>query len=258
MKGFKFNTWYLIIGLALILVSCRSKKSVIAPPTVNTTIIDSGTTVTAESLLQPFQKNWTFFSAKIDFEFTQNGSNTKANAHIRMYKDSLIWISAGMGLFRIMINNDSMVILDKLNTNYRVFDKQSLSQVIDVPLNVTQIQNLLMGQPAFALKLYQLAFTPDSNLNILYHQVKFDTKHSIQRSVMTMDSTRINDNLTTNYASAVYSSYSVVDEHNLPLKIELSATGNKPIKIILEYSDADYTTELTFPFTIPNSYEKVK
>lgn len=258
MKGTKLNTWLLALSFILVLAACRPKKLIVAPKTVDTLNIDSGMAVSAESLLAPIQKDWKYFSSKVDFEFSQDGNTNNANAHVRMYKDSLIWISAGFGFIRIMINNDSMVVLDKLNTNYRVYDKKEVAELIETPLNVTQIQNLLLGQPAFALKLYSLNFLKDSNVQILYHQEKFDTEHVISKSTLTLDSTRIDDNLTMNYASALYSSYTEVDGHNFPLKTEIFASGKKPIRLKLSYSEPDFTTELTFPFTIPSTYEKVK
>ncbi len=245
------------IGL-LTFAACKPKKQIIAPPVVKTTQLDSGVNLTAETFIGPTLKDWTYFSAKINIKFTQNGSTTPVEAHLRMYKDSLIWISAGYGLYRILINNDSMVIMDKINTSYTVYDKASLAELMDAPLTVSQIQNILLGQPAFALKFYQITFAKDSSFQIDYIQEKFVTSHAFNKQVMTIDSTRIDDNLTTNYANAIYSSYSVIDSHNLPYTVKLFATSKNPISMEIEYSEPDFTTALTFPFTIPASYDKKK
>ncbi len=255
---FRINKYLLFGVFFLSLAACKPKKQIIAPSEVVISKIDSGTTLNAESLISPNLKDWTYFSAKIDLNFSQNGSSTKADAHIRMYKDSLIWMTAGFGLYRILINNDSMVIMDKLNTSYTVYDKAALTQLLDAPLSVSQLQNILLGQPAYALKLYQLTFLKDSNIFIDYKQEKFITSHTYNKQFMTIDSTRIDDNSSSNYAHAIYSTYSVIDGHNLPTKVQLFATAKQPVSLEIDYSDADFTTALTFPFTIPSSYDRKK
>lgn len=252
------NKWLALALLMMTAAACRPKKNIVAPPVVVVAKSDTASMMTADRLVGPTLKNWKYFQAKMDIEFTQNGSTTKVDAHIRMYKDSLIWISAGFGLYRIMINNDSMVILDKLNTSYTVYDKKTLTELLNTPLNVSQLQNILLGQPAYALKLYELKFYKDSNFSILYNQEKFLTAHTFNRQVMTIDSSRIDDNLTTNYAVAHYESYSVVDGYNMPLKVKLNATSKNPINLNIDFSDPDFTTELTFPFNIPSSYDRKK
>lgn len=259
MKSTKINKWHFVLLAITLITACKPKKTLVAPRQFDLVALDSlDSNSRAQFLLGPHIKDWTYFSAKIDFEFTQDNNNTKSNAHVRMYKDSIVWISAGMGLIRIMINNDSMVILDKLNNNYRVYDKKALDTLLEVPLQVGQLQNLLMGQPAYALKLYQLSFLPDSSIQIRYKQDKFVTRHMIQRSALTIDSTRIDATANSNYANALYTSYSVIDEYNFPHKISFFSTGNKPIHLDISYSDPDFTTVLTFPFAIPSNYEKVK
>lgn len=255
-----------IILLAILLFglnACKPKKSLIEPPKVSGFPIDStGEALTAEKLMSPVLKDWTYFSSKIEIEYAQNSQNIKATAHVRMYRDSLIWITAGMfGMegFRILINEDSVIVLDRLKKSYQIRKVSDLGNIGDSALSITQIQNLIIARPAYALNLYKLTFLPDSNVNLDYTQEKFSTSHTIKKSDLTIDSTRIDDRLTKNYASALYQSYTVVDGHNIPLKNTLTATnGNSIVSIKLDLSEVDFTTELTYPCTIPASYEKAK
>jgi len=245
----------LVIGLG----ACRSKKTVVAPPVVIQN--DTAAIQTAESMLSSTLNNWTYFSSKVELEFIQNGNSTKASAHIRMYKDSLIWVSAGMfGVegYRILINKDSMVILNKLGRSYQVMSNQKLAGLSDAPLSVTQIQNLLLGKPVFSLKFYQLMFGKDSALSIKYPQEKFTTSHYYKKAFMTVDSTTINDKSKSSFLAS-YRNYSVVDGINFPVNNDINANnGSNALQLKLEHSDIDFTTQVTFPFTIPASYEKTK
>jgi len=255
------NKIAVLILLTLTFTACRSKKTVTAAPSPVVLKQDTAAIATAESMLSSTLNQWTYFSSKVELDFTQNGNTTKASAHIRMYKDSLIWISAGMfGVegYRILINKDSMVILNKLGRSYQVLSNKSLAGLSDAPLSVSQIQNLLLGKPVFALKFYQLIFGKDSALSITYPQDKFVTSHYYKKTFYTVDSTAIKDKANSRFV-AKYNDYSLVDGINFPIKNEISAKStNNDVVLKLEHSEADFTTTLTFPFTIPASYEKTK
>lgn len=253
-------TLFSVSALIILFSACRPKKSVVAPPVV-VMKTDTASIMTAESMLGNTLNQWTWFSSKVELEFEQNGNTTKASAHIRMYKDSLIWVSAGMfGVegYRILINKDSMVILNKLGRSYQVMSNQSLAGLSDAPLSVTQIQNLLLGKPVFALKFYKLIFGKDSALSIQYPQQKFTTSHYYKKAFLTVDSTSIKNQSSSNFV-ANYSNYSVIDGINFPINNDISARSvNNSLRLKLEHSEVDFTTEVNFPFTIPASYEKTK
>lgn len=243
--------------------ACKARKKNKSTPPVVKTIEDTTAVVTAESLLSGTIKNWTYFSAKIDVEFRYDGDKkVNPNASIRMYKDSLIWISGGMfGIeaFRMLINRDSMVILNKLEKTYTIYKNTALHGISDIPLTVSQIQNLILGNPVYALKLYEIIRRNDQNVSIGCNQENFKTTHNFRKDFLTIDTTAIKDNKTPNFAEARYSEYTVVNTHNFPMYTFITATNGKKIYMLeLKYSDPDFEEILTFPFTIPASYEKTK
>lgn len=253
-----------ILGIIFIVVSgvfssCRSKRKIQTPPAV-TTKADSSASNTAESLLNQSLKDWTYFSSKINLDFNNSENKVNASAHIRMYKDSLIWISAGMfGIegMRILITKDSIAIMDKLKSKVTILKNGDLGSFSDIPLSVTQIQNLILARPVYALSLYKIISNDSVKLKIEYSHPKFTAGHCYNKSFLTIDSTLVKDKTTPNYAKASYSGFQVVEGHNFPYKTEVIVTGGKNnSEIKLEHSDVDFTTVLTFPFKIPSSYEK--
>lgn len=245
----------------LLAIGCKSRKVVTAPPKVEKR--DTAITVaSAEDILSFTLKDWKYFSAKINVDFKSGDNSNNATVHVRMLKDSLVWLSAGLvGIegARILINKDSMVLLDKMNRRYKVFHKDQMTQVLDVPLSVDQIQNLILARPIYALKLYQIAVNNETKLDILYNQDHYATSHSYQKSVYTIDTTAIRDRTSRNYATASYTKYSVIDGFNFPLSAEIKASnGVSMVQIKMDFEDVDFIKELTFPFAIPASYEKAK
>lgn len=252
---------YIVISIAF-LQACKSRKESVLPPVVEYNKDSAEKTVTASSLLNGTLSDWTYFSSKVEVEMIDKGNTINATAHIRMYRDSLIWISAGMfGIegYRMLITKDSIVVLDKLHKNYSVVKRADFGNVTSVPLSVTQIQNLILARPVYALNLYEIAKNDSLNLQIFFNQDKFKTNHHYARQYLTIDSTTVKDNSTGNSAKAQYSEYSVIEGKNFPIKNHITAFSDKQnFDINLQHSDVDFSTQLTFPFNIPSSYEKIK
>ena len=70
------------------------------------------------------------FSAKIKVDYQNSkGNQPNITAYVRILKDSLIWISGyatvfNIEAFRVLINKDSVFVLDKINkeVQYRSID----------------------------------------------------------------------------------------------------------------------------------------
>lgn len=264
MKGPSMNRLFLLIPLLALTVSaCKSRKNRVETPVVVNPGTDSITKMaSAQDLLGFTMKDWTYFSSKIDVDFKNGDDSKNVTVNIRMLKDSLVWLSAGLfGLegARVLINKDSMVILNKLNRNYMVYKNEAIAGFSDVPLTVTQIQNLILAKPVYALNLYQVLVNNNTALGIEYKQDKFITTHRYQKQFYTIDTTTVNDRTSMNYAMARYQEYAVIDGHNFPYKTFITAsTGNKLVSIDMKFEDADFHSALTFPFSIPSSYEKIR
>jgi hypothetical protein len=247
--------------LAICLMACKARKMAgpaIVKPNVDSTVKQA----TAQDLLGFTLKDWRYFSARIDIEY-QNGDNKQNfEAKIHMLKDSLVWISAGLfGIegARVLVNTDSMVVLNRLNKNYSVYKNESVSGFSDVPLTVGQIQNLIIGQPAYALNLYKIMSNTDANISIAYKQEKFTTSHHYRKQFYTIDTTSIQDKTSRNYAMATYQDYTSVNNHNFPLSSYINASNqDKLIHISMKFKDVDFESPVSFSFNIPGSYERTK
>ena len=82
-----------------------------------------------------------------------DGKKENANAILRMYKDSVIWIAV-TGLFgieglRAYITKDSIRIINKLDKIYTGRSVAYVQEVSGLPLNLHSLQELLIGNPVF-------------------------------------------------------------------------------------------------------------
>src|SRR5215216_6405944 len=152
-----------VILTIITMASCRSTKNIqtaIAKKDTVETKMPEAKVDTAQLAREVVLKlksnriNFKTFSAKIDVDY--RGGDDKhydVNANMRMYKDSLIWVSVnavfGIEAMRMLITKDSVFLLDKLNKSYLVRSVDYLQEVSSLPLTLSTLQNLLMGNPVF-------------------------------------------------------------------------------------------------------------
>ena len=124
-----------LVSLIYLLGSCRATKKiqsaivkkdsvVVAIPPINNGREDSIAFI--KENFNQIQKNridFTTFSAKMDVDYDDpDGKKMDVNAQIRMYKDSIIWVSItailGIEGLRAYITTDSVKVLDKQNKIY--------------------------------------------------------------------------------------------------------------------------------------------
>lgn len=253
-----------IISILLLSVACKSRKDkIVAPVVVKPTIDTVGVSViTAESILKQTVTDWTYFSSKIDMSY-KNGSDSKSfDAAIRMYKDSIIWMSVslfGIEGARILVNKDSVVILNKLERNYMVYKMADLKRITSVDLQIAQLQRLILARPLFNLKEYQLGEQTTQNLKINNIQSPYLTEHFYLSNVLTILQTMIKDQINNNIFTADYTNYSVINGYNFPLNTMLKAKNEKQEMLVtMDFKDTEFNAPVNFPFNIPQSYAKVK
>jgi hypothetical protein len=55
-----------------------------------------------------------------------------------------------------------------------------------------------------------------------------------------------------------YNAFETVEGISLPVKINIEASANKELKIVLDYSKIGLNKELNLPFNIPDGYESIR
>lgn len=251
--------------LVVVLFACKSRKHHQAPVAV-VVKPDSSTVnnnlLSAESLLSPTIIPWTYFSSKANIDYTNGDDNQNVSSNIRMYKDSLVWISVnvfGIEGARILINRDSMVVCDKLHKTYQVYNKQLIENVLGAPLTVTEIQNVILAKPVYSLKLYEIVQNSELFMKIHNEQPKVNVNHIYQKQFYNIDTTLIEDKTRPQYARISYGNYVNINDHNFPLKSQVNAyNGLTTMQIKMEFENPDFVTAVSFPFNIPKTYERIK
>ncbi|RYY93661.1 MAG: DUF4292 domain-containing protein, partial [Chitinophagaceae bacterium] len=106
------------------------------------------------------------FSAKVNIDYKDaDNKNYNVNATLRMQKDSAIWISAnafmGIEAIRALITKDSVKVMVKLDKKtYTARSMSYLQEVTDMPLTLSTMQDLIIGNPIFLDSAMAYSRTP--------------------------------------------------------------------------------------------------
>jgi hypothetical protein len=264
------------IGLVLLLAvfgACRSTRNIqtaiakkdtaIIPAPVHNPRDDSFRFIKeVYGHIQRNQIDFTTFSAKVDVDYRDaEGKKYDVNANIRMYKDSVIWISVtailGIEGLRAYITPDSVKLLDKQNKIYTARSVAYLQEVTELPLDMRSLQNLLVGNPVFlepAIVSYEKTATTISLLSLGSFFKNLFTINESDKLVLTskLDDA---DGLRNRTCYLAYSDYETKKGFPFATRRAIKISEKKTLDIKLNYKQYEFNETLTFPFTVPKSYK---
>ncbi|MEO6456034.1 MAG: DUF4292 domain-containing protein [Ginsengibacter sp.] len=268
-NAFIFFACILVIN---VLPGCRSTKklqsAVSKKDTVviaaNTPVIDTAKEI--ENILVNIKKNhidFKTFSAKIKVDYTDNrGRQPDVNAFVRIKKDSIIWISINatflnIEAFRILINKDSMWILNKLEKKVEYHSLDYLEKVAKIPLDFNTLQDLIIGNPVFLGGKIVNYRTTENRILISAIDEHFKNLLTLSASDYLLERSKLDDlNVAQNRtADLTYFDYENKQGVNFSTLREISVAEKTKVDIMLNYKQYDFNNGLSFPFIIPKNYK---
>lgn len=211
---------------------------------------------------------------EIDFEymhgkarlvFRDNTKEREVKAHIRIRKDSVIWmkltvvgVQGGMAL----VNKDSITIVSNVDKEYYVFDYAELSKRFNFAVNYKIIQAALLGNPIQDKKAED-EVGEDSFFNrVNQKNGSVMIQNLINKSTKKLERVDLTEEGTGNSVKINYSDFQPVGDKLFPYKgmidvVYKTVSGVVNNTIIFEYSKAEVgNKELRFPFNIPKRYDR--
>jgi hypothetical protein len=218
-----------------------------------------------------FRCNW--IAGKVTAVIIQDKKSTSFNANVRIRQDSLIWLTVSLGIevIRGYVSQDSLKLIDRVNSKYLLQDPDYLEELINVPLDYDMLQALLMGnyfpyldgtklKTATADKDFYILSTPKWKL---MRSKEEKEKDPIKMEVWMIPQTSrvaklyVEDVKNKKKLQVQYSDYKLVEGKLFPFKIDIKTEDKKSIEIKLEFSKLTANKPQTFPFTIPADYQKM-
>ena len=204
---------------------------------------------------------FTTFSAKMDVDYIgANGKKENANAILRMYKDSVIWIAV-TGLFgieglRAYITKDSIRIINKLDKIYTGRSVAYVQEVTGLPLDLNSLQELLIGNPVF-LDSNIISYTRSANsVSFLSIGEGFKNLITLTEGILRhckLDDVDINRNRTCDLS---YDDYENKKGVNFSSKRRITVSEKSKLDIKLDFKSYNFNETLSFPFAVPKNYTR--
>mgnify|MGYP001969625851 CR=1 FL=1 len=206
--------------------------------------------------------------SKIKVYYTNNKGGKKKRqdftVRLRMIKDSVIWMRAtkAITVFKLKITPDSFSYYSPLSKEYFEGDFSLLEQLLGVPMNFQQIQDLLLGKSIFEMKRkrfsakivdnsYQL--TPKSQEDIFHMFFKVNPMH-FKLDQMFLEHQEKDQTLRINY-----NEYTQVDSDFIPKKMVINSTDQDIFTLInLEYRSLKLNEPIRISYRIPSGYKRIE
>jgi hypothetical protein len=242
-----------------LLVSCSAKKAVVAETAVSDKI-------TADKIIEYHYKNKGNFNTlyiKSNVSYKDPNQSQNVTAEIKIKKDEIILISIrvlGITMAKSLITPDKVQYYEKLNSSYFEGNYSALSKLLGTELDFQKVQNLLLGEAIDNLKngKYNLALeenkyklTAVSNLDVIKNFYLASDNYLLKKEEISQPSLQ-------RMLQVIYPSRKSSEEFNLPSGIAIEANQkSEKTTININYNSISFNEELSFPYSVPNSYERI-
>ena len=256
-QTYKYSKIALALVLMTFLINCKSAKGVIESGKVSDRL-------SAKQVIKEHQKKNTDFKTlqgKVKIDITQNQKEQGSTFNLRIEKDKVIWLSAKLGLARMMITPEKVRFYNKLDNEFFDGDYKLLSDFVGVDLDYYKVQNILLGQAIFNLKDEPHSVSVNENSYALQpkdQNALLELFYLINPSHFKMDSLQLFQQLKRRILQVDYESYQEVDKQVLPKDIRIVAVeDSEEVAITMEFKSVSLNEEVRFPFKIPSGYTEI-
>jgi len=270
---FLVSSVFLLFFLSISMLSCTSTRKVIKEP-----IKEEGADYVFAKLKENELK-FEFFSAKFSLDLVIDKKKTSFRGQLRMRKDSAIWISIspalGIEMARILITNDSIMFINRLNKTYFTGNYRVVSDFLDTNLDYDVLQSILLGNDLtyyengkfrvnYDSKEYHLVTAGRSKLK-KYVKTRQDAERVfIQNIYLSPETFKITKmkikefRKETKKLDAFYSDFQKLGDQLFPKHLMFNINADSPVEADVFYSKIKLDLPLNFPFKISSKYERIR
>ncbi|MBL6649501.1 MAG: DUF4292 domain-containing protein [Flavobacteriaceae bacterium] len=207
--------------------------------------------------------NYNYLTFRSQTSFIENGSKNQFNLSFRIKKNDRILISGSLlvPLFKGLLTKNEVLFYEKLNKSFYRGNYDYISEILNYDFTLESIENIILGKPINDLNKIRLT---QKNNQTKYILKSYDRKKKLSYTY-TIDPISFNliqqkiirDN--GNYFLVNYNDFKKFEDTTFPQTIQISSLSNKKsIEIIMRNKFGKINDSISFPFKIPNGYEKIK
>jgi hypothetical protein len=248
---------YLLVIIIILFASCKS-KAVLAEGNATKSL-------DAIKIVNSIYANVTDFKTmyiKANARYKDDKNSQSVTAEIRIQKDEKILVSVrvlGFTVAKALITPTSVQYYEKIGSAYFEGDYSALSKWLGTDLDFQKLQNLFLGKPLYDLKNQKLKAEIVNNLYQLQgNSSDMVATYDFESDNFLLKNQQFNQLSQNRKLQVSYPDYNKFAELILPLSITMDANQNqKNTNIQLEYKTVNLNEELSFPYSVPDRYERI-
>jgi hypothetical protein len=263
----------LAVAVLSLLSACKSTRPLIKAP-----LKEEGPEYLYSKLKEnELRSDW--ISIRFDASYTDKKSTSDFKGQIRIRKDSLIWITVtpalGIEMFRMVITTDSVKYFNRFSKEYFSGDYALVNEFLQIHIDYDILQSLLLGNDfqfyetnSFRASIdnleYKLSTTGRRKIRKDAEEASNEPIVLLQNIWLNPESFKITRTDVKEYMKdnrklqATYGDFIGIDNQDYPSVIRFDIMAEEVIKMKINYTKVILDESLTFPFTIPDSYQRIK
>ncbi|MDM9629936.1 DUF4292 domain-containing protein [Robiginitalea aurantiaca] len=200
-------------------------------------------------------------SGRLGIDYSDGEDSQSVTVSLRMKKDEVIWLSAPLGVIKVLITPGRVSFYNKLNNEYFDGDYTYLNQILGSEVDFEKLQNLLIGQSMMELsgQNYELRYSPKAyelQPKAALELYKFLLK--IEPQYFRIASQELAQPAQRRLMEVRYTSYQEIQGQVLPDYVQIDAVeADQKITIGIDYKQVELDRELRFPYKIPKGFNPV-
>ncbi len=256
-----------------VLASCSTQRKIIKEPLKE----EGSDFLTAKLKQNELKFDW--LTAKFSAEYKNKDSEYTFNGQIRIRKDSLVWISLsplmGIEVIRLMISQDSIKYINRMNNSYFIGDYEYLNQFLNTNIDFDVLQAFLIGRDlsfyedntfrasvdgdnyklstSGRRKLKKYVKSGDDTVKVFIQNIWLDpnTFKITRADVKEVKREHIR-------LEATYGSFQQIGDQFFPELMHYNIYADNNLYVKASFSRITLDEPQTFPFKVPSSFKAIK
>jgi len=272
-----FVSCLIFIALSLFLESCKTKEKIVSNNEKRICLLDYKSPKVLTAQLKSKEFVFDRLNAKLSADAEIDSNSHSFTASMRMKHDSLIWLSIsklGIEGARVLITKDTVKFINRIDQTYFIGDFSYISKLLGSELDFEIIQSLLIGN---SVTFYDEDEKLKSGVDNCQYFLGTIRKRKLRRaekgkelkeplqSIFLLPSTFKIDRIIfydfnpDRSLDVHFKSFFKTSDTSqvFPQKISYSLKAQKKVNIEINYSKIALNEEQSFPFKIPDNYEKM-
>jgi len=224
------------------------------------------------------QFKFEYLDTKFSMSYTQGKKTTNLNGQLRIKNDSITWLSfspaLGIEAARIILTNDSIKFVNRLNKTYFIGRYNLIDSLINTTIDYSILQAMIVGNDLTQYDVNKFRSTIDGDL----YKITIQERKKIKKGLLSDEETPMiliqniwldpenfkikqvelkeleNDR---NKLQVYYDEFQIVDGQLFPGKMRIEISSKEQISIDINFGKVKLNQPVSFPFKIPEKYDKL-